>query len=86
MISSGDFADWNPDRSRLVPGNSGPGGYVFYGAPDIEYTLERHGDDGTGYCKATCNLRGWQYPTGTCPPAKAAAEARDRLLADRSRR
>jgi hypothetical protein len=50
---------------------------------DLDALLERHGDDGTGYCRAACNLRGWQYPTGTCPTAQAASAVRDYLLAER---
>lgn len=49
--------------------------------PDVDATLRAHGDDGTGYCRCGCNLYGWQYPVGTCGPAKRAAEIRQRLLA-----
>ena len=52
--------------------------------PDLERLLEIHGDDGSGYCAAGCNKRGWQYPAGTCTVAEYAAGEKRRLLAERA--
>ncbi len=57
---------------------------TYQNRPDAEAVLDAHRDDGTGYCAAGCNLRGWQYRTGTCPPARAARKTLDRLNAARA--